>query len=305
MKVLVTGGAGYKGVKLTQRLLELGHDVTILDNFMYGFDSVLHLMSYKRLSVIHRDIRIEDYGYIKSADAIFHLAAISGYPACEANPHSAKLINVDATREIVRRLSKDQLFVYASTTSFYGKSGAVCHEETPVEPLSVYAITKHQAERVVMERENSISLRFATVFGPSPKMRIDLLVNDFVYRAMTERALVLYDSITKRTFVHIDDAITGYVFALENAPRMAGKVYNLGSDSLNFSKMDIAQAIKEHLAFEIVDSEMKDFDPRNFVISFERIANLGYRTTATLHDGIADLMRLYSFYRPFAYFKTI
>lgn len=305
MRVVVTGGAGYKGAKLSQRLLEAGHDVLILDNFMYGFEPVLHLLAYRNLSIIPRDVRINDYSYLRSADAIFHLAGISGYPACEANPHSARLINVDATRQIVKRLSKDQYLIYASTTSLYGQAAIVCSEDTPVDPVSVYGATKLEAERIAMDHPKSIALRFATVFGTSTRMRVDLLVNDFVYRAMTERVLVLYDCLTKRTFIHIDDAIHAYVFALEHVREMAGYIYNVGGGHLNLSKLDIAHAIKEVVVFDIVDSKVRDLDVRDFIISFARIEKLGFKTTLTLRDGIRDLVRLYGFYRPFSHFRTI
>jgi len=304
-RILITGGAGYKGVLLAHKLLDAGHEVTILDNFMYGYVPVLHLLSYPKLTVIKRDVRVEDYDHLKNYDIIFHLAGISGYPACEANPNSAKLINVDATRNICSHLGKHQLLIYASTTSFYGKSGAVCDENSEVSPVSMYGITKYQGEQIVMQHPNSISLRFATVFGVSPKMRPDLLVNDFVYKAVTERSLVLFESVTKRTFIHMSDTINAYHHALKHKDTMHGNIYNVGSNDLNFTKMDIAKAVQAQTQCTIIDSEMKDFDTRNFVINFDKVTKTGYRVQYTLDDGIRDLVKLYGFYRVYSPYNII
>lgn len=304
-RILITGGAGYKGVLLAHKLLEAGYEVTIMDNFMYGYQPVIHLLRYPKLTVLKKDVRIEEYDHLKNYDVIYHLAGISGYPACEANPNSAKLINVDATRNICQKLSKDQVLIYASTTSFYGKSGAVCDETTEVSPVSMYGITKYQAEQICMQHPNTISLRFATVFGVSPKMRPDLLVNDFAYKAVTERSLVLFESVTKRTFIHIDDAIDAYFHALQKRQIMAGNIFNVGSNDLNFTKMEIAQAVKKHADCTIIDSEMKDFDTRNFIINYDKILKTGYSVHRTLDQGIADLVRLYSFYRVYSPYNII
>lgn len=190
MDILVTGGAGYKGVKLTAKLLNSGHNVTVLDNFMYGYEPFLHLAEHSKLKVIKQDIR-NKIRNIKNFEVVFHLAGISGYPACIANPNLARLINVHATEDLIKSLNKDQFLIYASTTSFYGKSGSQCTENTPVDPVSDYGKTKYLAENIVMGRDNSVSLRFATVFGFSPKMRMDLMVNDFTYKAMKEGVIVL------------------------------------------------------------------------------------------------------------------
>lgn len=304
MKILVTGGAGYKGVKLSTKLLNEGHDVTILDNFMYGYESILHLVENKNLTVRKQDIRnkIDD---IHKFDAIFHLAGISGFPACAANPNSAILINVEATKQLVNSISKNQILINASTTSMYGKSGKPCNEDTPMDPVSTYAITKFEAEKIVQERENSISLRFATVFGLSPRMRMDLMVNDFTYKAIKESALVLFDGFAKRTFIHIDDAVACYNFALENYDRMKGGIYNAGGDHLNYSKKDIATLIKKKINFTIVDSEIKDKDLRNFIVSFEKIKTLGYVPKLTIEDGIDQMIKAFSFYEYYSHYKTI
>jgi len=304
MKVLVTGGAGYKGVKLTARLLGLGHEVTVLDNFLYGFEPILHLVEDPRLQVVKADIRNPIEG-VQAFDAIYHLAGISGLPACAANPSSAHLINVEATRSLVESLGAGQLLIYASTTSFYGRSGSQCTEETAVDPVSFYGKTKYEAERIVMQRENSIALRFATVFGFSPKMRMDLMVNDFTYKALKEGVVVLFDSYAKRTFIHIDDAVDCYCFALEHADRMRSGVYNAGSDRMNYSKLEIAETIKARHDFSIVDSDVKDKDVRHFLIDYGKIRQVGFEPKKTVEDGVTELLRIFRFYDHFIHYRVI
>ena len=305
MDILVTGGAGYVGNLLAKALLEAGHVVTIVDNFMFGYESILHIVSHPNLHMIKTDIRNKDLSYLDDKDVIFHLAAISGYPACEANPNSAKLINVDATARIVDYLAKAQLLIYASTTSLYGASGSVNDEETEVKPASLYGITKYQAEQGVMQRENSISLRWATVFGVSPRMRAGLMVNDFVEKAVHEGTLVLYSAHSKRTFMHIRDGVNGYLFALNHADQMRGQVYNMGSEELNFSKSEIAENIQRYLSYEIVESSIGDKDVRDFYVSFAKVRALGYTCEHTLDEGIRELIKLYRFYDPNSFIRPI
>lgn len=304
MKVLVTGGAGYKGVKLVAKLLAQGHAVTLLDNFMYGFEPVLHLVENKNLTVLRQDIR-NKIDNISSYDVIFHLAGISGLPACAANPSSAQLINVEATRQLADSLSKDQTIIYASTTSFYGKSGQACDETTPVDPVSHYGRTKYTAETILTEKENFISLRFATVFGFSPKMRMDLMVNDFTYKALKEGVVVLFDGYAKRTFIHIDDAVDAYIFAMEHRDKMRGGIFNAGGNHLNFSKLEIAQAVQKQIDFKIIDSDVKDKDVRHFIISFNKIQKLGFVPKRSLDEGIAEMLRIFKFYDYYLHYKTI
>ena len=303
-KILLTGGAGYKGVKVAKKMLDEGYHVTILDNFMYGFDAILHLMDYKKIDVIKHDIR-NPIDKISQYDIIFHLAGISGYPACESNPNSAQLINVEATKQLVTSLSKSQLLIYASTTSFYGKSGNICDENIIIKPINMYGITKYKAEQLIMERENSVSLRFATVFGPSPKMRMDLMVNDFTYKAIKEKCLVLFDSYAKRTFIHIDDASNSYLFTLKNIDAMRGNIFNIGGDHLNYSKLEIAQLINNKVDFKIIDSDIKDKDVRHFIISYKKIKNIGFIPQKTIENGIDELIKIFKFYDYFSFFKVI
>lgn len=298
MKILITGGAGYKGVLLTEKLLNLGHKVTILDNFMYGYDSILHLLKNKNLEILKLDIRNIEEKIIKRFDVIFHLAGISGMPACAANPSSAESINVKATKKLIEYKSKDQIIINASTTSSYGNfNGEMAYEDSDIVPVSIYGKTKYEAEKIVQDSNNSISLRFATVFGVSPRMRNDLMVNDFTYKAITERSVVVFCGYSKRTFVHINDVIDSYLFALENFDTCKNQVLNVGNKDLNFSKIDIANSIKKYVNFELIDSTLPDLDARNFQVSFDKINKLGFNTKFSLDDGIFDLKNLYSFYR--------
>ena len=305
MKILVTGGAGYKGVVLVKKLLERGHEVAILDNFMYGFDSILHIVNEQKLSIYQLDIRNISASILSNYDVIYHLAGISGMPACAANPDSAENINVGATRKLNSLLLKNQLLIYASTTSFYGASGQGCDESIIPDPVSIYGRTKLEAEKIVMERENSISLRFATVFGVSPRMRNDLITNDFTYKAIHDRSLVIFAGHSKRTFVHIDDAVSAYLFALDNSQEMVNNIYNVGDESLNYSKNDIAKTIRKYIEFEIIDSSLPDLDVRNFLVSFKKIKQVGYKTQRTLDDGIKELIKLYKFYEVYSHYRVI
>lgn len=304
MKILITGGAGYKGTVLTKKLLDEGYPVTLIDNFMYGYEPVMHLATNRKLEIIRHDIRngIPDIGRY---DVIFHLAGISGFPACASNPHSAQLINVEATRLITRDLSAGQMLINASTTSLYGKSGEPCDEETNVDPVSTYAQTKLAAEEILHDRPNVISLRFATVFGFSTRMRMDLMVNDFVYKAVKEKVIVLFDSFAKRTFIHVEDAADCYLFAMNNFDLMKGGIFNAGGNNLNFSKEEIAEKIRRKVEFSIVNSEVKDKDLRHFIVNFDKIDKLGFRPQKSVEDGIDELIRIYGFYEYYSHYKTI
>ena len=304
-KVLVTGGGGYKGVILTRKLLELGYPTTVIDNFMYGSEPLLHLASDPNLTIIKCDIRngvpnLSDY------DIIIHLAGISGLPACDANPSSAEMINVTATKQLTRSLSQDQLIIYASTTSFYGKSGKVSSEDSQVEPVSLYGATKYRAEQIVNEHPNSISLRFATVFGTSSRMRMDLMVNNFTYRAMKEGVVVLYDGHAVRTFIHVEDVADSYIFSIENSEEMIkGKIYNVGGKNLNHSKKQIAELVKSKIDYRIIESDIKDKDLRHFYINFDKIKNLGFVPKKTVQEGIDELINIFKFYEPTSDFNVI
>lgn len=305
MNVLVTGGAGYKGVLLVEALLHLGYRVTLMDNFIYGYDSVLRFAADSACTITKRDIRNLEEKDLAQFDLIYHLAAISGYPACEANPHSAQMINVVSTQNLVKMLSPAQILVYASTTSLYGKSGQKQDERSEPTPASLYGITKWQAESICMQRQNAISLRFATLFGASSRMRCDLLLNDFVYRAVNDRSIVLFDSHSVRTFLHVRDAIAAYIMVLQQHGKMAGQIYNVGATNMNFSKLDLARIIQQSLNNEIIETQLADPDRRDFIIDFAKISHLGFKPSISIEDGILELIRLYSWYQPFQNYRPI
>lgn len=304
MKILVTGGAGYKGIVLTTKLLEKGYSVTVLDNFLHGYEPIMHLVMHPNLTIVKHDIRngIQD---LHKYDVIFHLAGISGFPACASNPHSAQLINVEASRLIASSLGKGQMLINASTTSMYGKTGLPCFEDTEVAPESTYAHTKYAAEQIFHERENVVSLRFATVFGFSTRMRMDLMINDFTYKALNEGVLVLFDGFAKRTFIHVQDAADCYIFAMDNFHRMQGGIYNAGGNDFNYSKEEIAEIIKKKIDYKIINSELRDKDLRHFLVNFDKIEKLGYKPKISIEYGIDELLKLYSFYQYYSHFKTI
>jgi len=300
MKILITGGAGYKGCLLTQELLNKGNEVTVLDNFMYGHSSIMPYLSNPNFKAISKDIRTINESDLKEYDVIYHLAGISGYPACEANPNSAHMINVESTKKIVDLLGKEQKLIYASTTSFYGKAGVECDEQSECSPVSTYGVTKLQAEEICMQKENALALRFATIFGVTQRMRPDLLLNDFVYRAMYERTLVLFDSASKRTFIHVKDAIKSYT----DFTHLKG-VYNVGSNDMNFSKRELADMVAKHINFEIIEASTPDKDKRDFIINFDKIEKEGFKITVSMDEGIKELIKLYSFYNPYPVYAKI
>lgn len=295
MLICVTGGAGYTGIPLCTALLAAGHKVTLFDNFLFGFAPVLHLVNNPKLEIVRGDIRDERIDCVKAADVVFHLAGISGYPACEANPGGARLINIDGTRNLCRQLGKGQLLINASTTSFYGASKTECRETDPIRPVNLYGESKKAAEDICMQRPNSISLRWATVFGVSPRMRDDLMVNDFVRRAMRERALVLYDPDSTRTFIHIADQVKGYMLAM-NHPEMIDGVFNMGSPRLNWTKRQIAHAVAAKVPCEIIIAQSGDKDVRDFLVQFDKAKSVGFDCEKTIADGISEMVNLYRFY---------
>jgi nucleoside-diphosphate-sugar epimerase len=264
----------------------------------------MHLATSRNLEIIKHDIR-NGLPDMHRYDVIFHLAGISGFPACASNPHSAQLINVEATRLIARDLSPGQVLINASTTSMYGKSGLPCDEDTALDPVSTYAQTKHAAELILHEKPNVISLMFATVFGFRTRMRMDLMINDFVYKAIKEKVIVLFDSFAKRTFIHVEDAADCYLFAMRNFDTMKGGIFNAGGNSLNFSKEEIAEKIRRKVDFSIVNSDVKDKDLRHFIVNFDKIEKLGYRPVRSVEDGIDELIRIYSFYEYYSHYRTI
>lgn len=301
-KVLIPGGAGYIGSVLTEHLLDAGYRVTVLDNLFFQQRSLLHLAADPRFEFVFGDARDEELlkTLLKDVDVIIPLVAVVGAPACKRDPHLARSLNLDAVRLLNRLRSPSQLLVFPATDSSYGsRPGIVCDEETPLEPLSLYARTKVEAEAEVLNSPGSVSLRLATVFGVSPRMRLDLLVNHFVHTAVSEGALVIFEKDFRRQFVHVRDVADAFRFTVEHAREMTGRAYNVGRDDMNVSKGELAGRIKEFIPNLLVHfaDVGKDPEGRNFVVSHERMNALGFMPARTLDFGIPELMKSYRMMR--------
>lgn len=295
-KILITGGAGYLGCQLVPALLRAGHAVRVVDNLMYGQETLFHLCSSSGFDFVRGDARDERLmaALVREADVIVPLACIVGAPACERDPWLAESVNLGAVRLINRLRGPGQLVVFPTTNSGYGATtGEVfCTEETPLEPISLYGRTKCQAERELLESHDAITLRLATVFGMSPRMRFDLLVNHFTYAAVTDGTLVIFEKDFKRNYVHIDDVADCFVHCIAENARMAGRPYNLGLDEANLSKAELARKIQEHVPkFYVHFAEVgRDPDQRNYVVSNARLAEAGFAARRGLDQGIRELL---------------
>jgi nucleoside-diphosphate-sugar epimerase len=297
--VLVTGGAGYLGSVLCERLLAENYKVTVIDNLMYKQRSLFHLCANPNFDFVFGDVRDETKlnELLSKADVIIPLAAIVGATACDRDPINAISIHVDVTRSMKEQLSTDQLVIYPTTNSGYGtQTGDVfCTEETPLEPISLYGRTKVEAEQEWLEFGNAISLRLATVFGLSPRMRLDLLVNDFVYKAVTDKYLVIFEKHFKRNYIHIRDIADCFAHCIENADAMKGQPYNAGLDDANLSKEELALKIKEYVPELFIHfAEIgSDPDKRNYIVSNQRLREAGFEAKRGLDFGIQELMKGY------------
>jgi nucleoside-diphosphate-sugar epimerase len=298
--ILVTGGAGYIGSILVPELLNAGHKVTVLDNFYFGQNSLAHVCAHPNFNVIHGDIRVDETiaPLIKKADIIIPLAALVGMPLCDKDPIGATTTNHDAIFMMLKKLSKDQFVLMPTTNSAYGTGDEnnYCDEESPLRPISQYAIEKMEIEKVLMDRSNAISFRLATVFGMSPRMRIDLLVNDFTYRAVKDRFVVLFESQFKRNYLHVRDVASVFLHAIENFSKMKGQIYNVGLSDANVSKMELCQVIQKHLPdFVFLDAPVgKDPDQRNYIVSNAKIKSTGFKPARSLDSGIQELIKGYT-----------
>jgi len=298
-KILVTGAAGYIGSILCEQLLDSGYEVVAVDSLLYGEHNLFHLCADPRFDFIQGDARDERLmrSLIKDADVLIPLAAIVGAPACDRDPLLAESVNLESLRMLNRLRSPSQLVIYPTTNSGYGtKSGDVyCDEETPLEPISAYGRSKVQAEAELLETPNAITLRLATVFGASPRMRLDLLVNDFVYTAITDGYIVIFEKDFKRNYVHIRDVADCFIYSIRNAERMSGTCYNVGLDDANLSKEELALRIKKYVPrlyvhFSAVGS---DPDKRNYIVSNRRLAAAGFQARRSLDDGIQELIKAF------------
>ena len=298
--ILVTGGAGYLGSIMVPDLLAAGHKITVLDNFMFKQTSLNHCCYHKNFTVVKGDIRQKDIvsKLMKKADVIIPLAALVGAPLCSLDPIGATTINHDAIELMLRLLSKDQIVLMPTTNSAYGTGDKdnYCNEESPLRPISQYAIEKVEIEKELMQNSNAISFRLATVFGMSPRMRIDLLVNDFTYRAVNDRFVVLFESHFKRNYIHIRDVSRVFQHALNNHNSMKGEIYNVGLSDANVSKKELCEYIQKQVpGFIFIDEQIgKDPDQRNYIVSNEKIEETGFKTEFSLDWGIGELLKGYT-----------
>ena len=303
MKILITGGAGYIGSVLTPTLLGLGHEVTVVDNFMFRQNSLADCCQYDGFQVVRTDCRDEAVmkKLVAEVDAIIPLAALVGAPLCDRDPAAARTINFEAVRMLCRMASKSQRILMPVTNSGYGigQKDKHCTEETPLRPISLYGVTKVQAEEAILERENSISFRLATAFGVSPRMRIDLLVNDFVHRAVNDRAVVIFEGHFKRNYIHVRDVARVFAHGLDRFEAMKGKPYNVGLDEANLSKLELCAVIQKHLPkFVFLEAPIgEDPDKRDYIVSNARIAGTGFKTEWGLDRGIRELIKGFTILR--------
>ena len=298
--ILVTGGAGYLGSTMVPALLAKGHNVTVIDNFMYGEPSLNHLCHNPRFNVYKGDIRIKSdvAPLLNQADIIIPLGALVGAPICKQDPIGATTTNVDAIKMMLDVLDKDQLVIMPTTNSAYGSGDEnnYCTEESPLNPISKYAVDKVEVEKALMEHGNFISYRLATVFGMSPRMRIDLLVNDFVYRAFYDGFVVLFESHFKRNYIHVRDVSRAFNHAINNHDVMKQEIYNVGLSSANVSKRELCEIIKQKVPnFTIMEAEIGvDPDQRNYIVSNDKLESTGYTPKYLLEFGVSELIKGFS-----------
>lgn len=296
--ILVTGGAGYVGTAFIPQALQQGYKVRVIDNLMFGGYALMPSFLHPNFEFIRGDVLDGELmkKALEDADLILHLAAIVGYPACKQDPELAEKTNVGGTLSVLEHRRKDQPIIYASTGSNYGAViGEICTEETPLNPLTVYGKTKTEAERLLLEAGNVVCYRFATAFGISARMRLDLLINDFTYKAVKERNLIIYEKTFKRTFIHVFDIARSFLFSIDNLDKMRDQVFNTGNDEMNYSKEEICYLLKEKIDFYLHFAEIgEDEDKRNYEVSYEKIHKLGFDTTITVQEGIDQLIHAYS-----------
>lgn len=303
MKILVTGAAGYIGSILVPELLAAGHEVVAVDDFIYGQTSLLDVCNNPKLTIHRHDGRDREFmrKLTAKADVIIPLACIVGAPACDRKPEEARSVNLDAVKALVDMSGKGQMILSPTTNSGYGvgEAGIFCTEETPMRPISLYGRLKVELEDHLLASGRAISLRLATVFGISPRMRLDLLVNDFTYRAVTDRFIILFEAHFKRNYIHVRDVSAAFMHALANFDTMKNQAYNVGLSEANLSKMELCTEIKKQVPdFCIMESEVgKDLDQRNYIVSNDKIEKTGFRTKVTLQAGIQELIKGYQVIR--------
>ncbi len=298
-KILVTGGAGYIGSILVPYFLQQGHQVIVIDNFLYQQTSLLDCCYDRNLTIVRGDARDRELisGQLKKADIILPLACLTGAPLCSKDPVGAKTINFDAVKMILDLRSKDQLLIFPTTNSGYGigEAGIHCTEETPLRPISLYGKLKVEIEKIILDSGNAITLRLATIFGISPRMRLDLLVNDFTYRAIYDRFLVLFEAHFKRNYLHVRDVARTFLHCLENFDHMKEEPYNVGLSDANLSKWELCEEIKKQVPdFYFAEAPIgEDPDKRDYIVSNAKIEATGFKPLVSMHEGISELIKGY------------
>lgn len=299
-KILITGGAGYIGSVLTPKLLQKGYQVTVLDSFLFKQNTLLDCCKNDNFTIINADCRDESVlkKAITDAEYIIPLAAIVGAPLSSKDKNATISVNLEAIKLLSSVSSKDQKIILPTTNSGYGvgEQNRVYYENSPLNPISLYGSTKVEAEKIIIDRENSISFRFATVFGLSSRMRLDLLVNDFTYRAFKDRSLILFESHFKRNFLHIQDAANSFIYAIENFEKMKNNIFNVGISDANLSKKELCEIIKKHISnFVYFEAQIgEDPDKRNYIVSNDKIESFGFKTSWSVDDGIQELIKGYN-----------
>ena len=305
-RVVVTGGAGYVGSVLVPHLLQQGYRVHVLDNLRFGGESMLGNFIHPNFSFTRGDVT--DAAVVKQvmqgADAVIHLAALVGYPVCKKLPGEARSTNVVGTRTVLEHAPANAKFINFSTGSNYGEVLGICDEDTPLNPLSLYGETKTEAEGMAMERPNTVALRFATAFGLSPRLRLDLMINDFTFQALVNRYLLVYERNFRRTFIHVHDMARVVPHLLRNWDRSKNQKLNVGHESMNLTKEDITRILSTKLDFHLYFADVgKDEDKRDYEVNYARIRGLGFETEVDIHRGLDELiagLRLVNIRNPYS-----
>ena len=299
-KVFVTGGAGYIGSTLIPILLDNNYQVTVYDNLSYGGEGIIHNFLNPNFKFIKGDILDVNHLHksMEGYDVVIHLAAIVGYAACRRDEEMSHKINHIGTKNAISGLDGSQLLLYGSTGSNYGSVQGVCTEETPLNPLSIYAETKTLGEEEVLKYKNHIAYRFATAFGVSPRLRLDLLINDLSYTAFTQKYIAVYESHFMRTFIHIRDIAKSFLFAIDNQDKMKNEVFNVGDWGMNYSKKDVCEMIRKKTDCFVHYADFDgDADKRDYVVSYDKIKSIGYECTLDVKQGIDELIKVFPMIR--------